>query len=110
MKRLLILAVAALAFTGCASYLPVDEAGHTTAEPPKPVGAAPPAPVKGDMCHAAAFQYLVGHNKSEAPAPVDPSKRRVSCSTCAVTMDYRPDRLNIVFDEKTGTITQVKCG
>ena len=109
MKRLLILA-AALAFTGCASYLPVDEAGHTTAEPPKSVGDAPATPVKGDTCHAADFQYLVGHNKSEAPAPVDPSKRRVYCSTCAVTMDFRAGRLNIVFDEKTGTITQVKCG
>jgi len=112
MKRLLILAGLALSgvlgLSACADYLAVDGEGHTTAEPPK---ASQPAPaVKGDTCHAAALQYLVGKNKAEAPAPVDPSRRRVYCSTCAVTLDYRPDRLDIEFDEATGTITAVKCG
>jgi hypothetical protein len=27
-----------------------------------------------------------------------------------VTMDYNPRRLNIVYDEATGVIRQVKCG
>jgi hypothetical protein len=112
MKRLLplasILAASGLGLSACADYLAVDSEGHTTAEPPKAAASAPPA--KGDTCHAAALQYLVGKNKAEAPAPVDPSGRRVYCSTCAVTLDYRPDRLDIEFDEATGTITAVKCG
>lgn len=107
MNRLNIVAIAAgLALAGCAQYLPADGQGRTTAEPPK----AAPAPTKGDTCGASAMQYLIGHNKDEAPAPVDPSKRRVVCSTCAVTQDHRPDRLNILFDKDTGAITQVKCG
>ena len=107
MRRLLLL-LSVLGLSACADYLPVDSAGHTTAEPPKTVVSAPPA--KGDTCHAAALQYLVGKNKAEAPAPVDPSRRRVYCSTCVVTMDYRPDRLDIEFDKDSGTITAVKCG
>jgi hypothetical protein len=106
MKRILA-AFALLALGGCADYLAVDGAGHTTAAPPKD---ALVKPVRGDTCHAGDLQYLVGKNKAEAPAPVDPSTRRVYCSNCAVTMDYAPSRLDIVFDEKSGTITQVKCG
>ena len=107
MRRPLLFLALVLGLSACAEYLPVDSQGHTTAEPPKDA-AAPP--VKGDTCGAAALQYLVGKNKAEAPAPVDPSKRRVACSSCAVTMDYRADRLDIVFDKDTGTITAVKCG
>jgi hypothetical protein len=34
----------------------------------------------------------------------------VACTTCPVTMDYRPDRLNILFNPDTGVVQQVKCG
>ena len=112
MKRLLlvsgVIAASVLGLAACADYLAVDSEGHKTAEPPKTAQTA--APVKGDTCHAAALQYLVGKNKAEAPAPGDPSRRRVYCSTCAVSLDYRSDRLDIEFDEATGTITAVKCG
>ena len=107
MKHVLLL-LSALGLSACADYLAVDSQGHTTAEPPRAAVSAPQA--KGDICHAAALQYLVGKNKAEAPAPVDPSRRRVYCSTCVVTMDYRPDRLDIEFDKDSGTITAVKCG
>jgi hypothetical protein len=102
-----VIALAALGLAGCADYLAVDDQGHTTAEPPK---GPPAALMRGDTCGAGALQYLVGKNKSEAPAPVDPSKRRVYCATCAVGADHRPDRLDIVFDADTGTITAVTCG
>jgi len=106
MKRLMVVA-GFLALSGCADYLAVDDAGHTTAEPPKNTMTTPG---KGDTCHAAALQYLVGKNKAEAPAPVDPSKRRTYCSTCAVPAGYVANRLNIIFDDKSGTIAEVKCG
>lgn len=110
MSRLLI-AVAVTGLFGlvglaaCADYLAVDGDGHTTAAAPTTI-----QPVKGDTCGAASLTYLIGKPRTEAPAPVDTAKRRVYCSTCAVTMDYRKDRLNIVFDKSTDLITAVKCG
>ena len=113
----LIAALSVAAFLGaCAdNYLAVDGDGHHTATAPKPTltEGTPPAPVipiKADTCGAASLQYLIGKPKSEVPVPVDMSKRRVYCSTCMVTMDYRPDRLNIVFDQDTSAVTAVKCG
>ena len=111
MSRLLtaLAATGMVSFVGlaaCADYLAVDGDGHTTATAP-----ANPAPsTKGDTCGAGGLTYLVGKPRTEAPAPVDPSKRRVYCSTCAVPMDYRKDRLNVVFNKATDLITAVKCG
>ncbi len=113
MKRLLLVAcvvsTSVLGLAACADYLAVDSHGDTTAEPPRTAAQSAP-PAKGDTCNAGALQYLVGKNKAEAPAPVDPSHRRVYCSTCVVSTDYRPDRLDIEFDKDSGTITAVKCG
>ena len=72
---------------------------------PDPVGNAP-----ADACGAAALSHLVGKNKREIPVPVDPSRRRVACTTCPVTEDLRPWRLNIFYDQKTRVITEVRCG
>jgi len=52
----------------------------------------------------------VGRNRSELPARPAGEVWRVTCTTCPVTMDYSPDRLNILFDESTGVIREVKCG
>lgn len=98
-----------LTLTACAS---TSEPAPAPAPPPvteAPTVPLPPPPPE-DSCKAADFQYLVGRNKSEIPVPTDPSRRRVACTTCPVTMDYRPDRLNIFFDAKTGIIKEVKCG
>ena len=35
---------------------------------------------------------------------------RVVCTTCPTTKDYRPDRLNVRFDQATGIIRRVDCG
>ena len=74
---------------------------------PEPSSAAA---ASSDACGAAALSHLVGKNKREIPVPVDPSRRRVACSTCPVTEDLRPWRLNIFYDQKTGVITDVRCG
>lgn len=82
--------------------------------PPASIASAPtlvlPPPSPPDACGARDLQWLVGQPKSRIPVPTDPSKRRVACTTCPVTMDYRPDRLNIFFDAETGVIKEVKCG
>ena len=67
----------------------------------------PPVP---STCEAPSLTYLIGKSRTNIPVPVDPSKRRVSCTTCPVTEDYRPERTDILFDETTGLVTAVKCG
>ena len=111
MKRLAIAAVLALA--ACAPQEGPREGGVYNAAPP-PVAAIPvPVPADTgprDACGAYELQHLVGRHRSEIPVPVEPSKRRVACTTCPVTMDFRADRLNIFFDADTGLIKEVKCG
>jgi hypothetical protein len=70
---------------------------------------APPTPIQS-RCEAADLAYLVGKPRTEIPVPVDPTSRRVSCTACPVTQDYRPERTDILFDAQTGLITEVKCG
>ena len=42
--------------------------------------------------------------------PVNPSLRRVVCSTCMITEDYNPGRQTITYDDKTGLVLSVRCG
>lgn len=77
---------------------------------PRPSAQPPAPPAAADACGAGAHLYLIGKNRSEIPVPVNPAQRRVHCSTCPVTMDYSPRRLNIVYDSQTNLITEVKCG
>jgi len=125
---------------GCASasrenerwpQVPAPAAAPPAYQPPPPVY-QPPAPVPvpqapnqaqaqagqspafrpnpNDQCGAAALQYLVGRPRTEIPVPLQPSTRRVVCSTCVITRDYRPDRQTIVFDSDSGLIKSVACG
>lgn len=75
-------------------------------------GAEPPVPSTGGptACKADQYQRYVGRNRSELPQTPAGETWRVTCTTCPVTMDYNPSRLNIVYDEATGVIRQVKCG
>ena len=99
-----------LALFACAT--PEPEPAPAPPPPPPKVDAPAPMPAEEpkDACGAKPLQYLVGRPKSEIPVPVDPTKRRVTCTTCPVTMDYNPERLNIFFDAETGIIKEVKCG
>ena len=63
-----------------------------------------------EQCDAHDLAYLVGKPRTDIPVPVNPSKRRVSCSTCSVADDYRPERTNIIFDAQTGLVMSVTCG
>lgn len=67
-------------------------------------------PMADDQCGAQPLQYLVGKPRTDIPVPLDPSMRRVVCSTCVVTQEYRADRQTITFNSDTGLITSVKCG
>lgn len=96
MKTLLLsLAVTGLLTAACA---PMEEAGATT-------------PSDGpSQCRADQYQRYVGRNRTELPPKPANETWRVTCTTCPVTMDYSPSRLNILFEERTGIIREVKCG
>ncbi|MGZ3304540.1 MAG: hypothetical protein ACXU8U_01665 [Asticcacaulis sp.] len=82
--------------------------------PPPPVQPSPatPAyrPIANDQCGASDLQYLIGKPRTDIPVPLQPSQRRVICSTCVTTQDYRATRQTIVFDTDTGLIKSVSCG
>ena len=102
-----LLALAACAPT-TASDAPAPRAVEE-AQINQPVGTPPVSPT-ADLCRAGEMQWLVGKPKSEIPVPVDVVSRRVTCTTCPVTEDYSPTRLNIFFNEQTSLIEQVRCG
>jgi len=126
LKRTLIFSFAILALAGCSST-PDDVAAPMPASqaqpnretpvyrppverPPAPAPQAEYKPMADDQCGAAALQYLVGKPRTDIPVPLNPSSRRVVCSSCIVTQEFRSDRQTITFDSDSGLITSVKCG
>jgi hypothetical protein len=67
-----------------------------------------PVPVP-QTCNAAASQSLIG-SQVGAVSFASNANVRVVCTTCPTTRDYRPDRLNVRFDQATGRIEKVDCG
>lgn len=103
--RIRLAVLGALLAAACAA--PPGEA------PPPPVTTPAPAPAPPpprDRCGAAELQHLVGRPRSEIPVPVRPERQRVACTTCPVTQDFSPERLNFFFDAQTGIIREIRCG
>lgn len=92
--RIVVVALAGCALAACAA---------------KPDAPPPVTPPTADLCGAAALQPYVGKLRSELP-PTDASRTRIVCTTCPTTKDYRPDRLNIIYDTASGRIAQINCG
>lgn len=124
MRSICVFGLAALlALAGCASP-PASQPPRppVPAPPPAAVAAAPPPislppapisvppPPQPDQCGAYLLGGLVGQPRTHIPVPVDPTRRRVVCTTCPRTEDVRPDRLTIEYDAATGTVTKVGCG
>ena len=81
----------------------------TAPDGPGPDNGAGAPPSGADTCNAADYQSLIGRNIGAVTFPAD-ANIRVACTTCAVTQDHRPDRLNIRFNEETGLVEEVSCG
>ncbi|MBI1402435.1 MAG: hypothetical protein GC147_04400 [Porphyrobacter sp.] len=97
--RAVITGLAALALAGCATT--VEEAD-------------PDAGGMAMTCDAAAAQYHIGHDATEAMGAAilkDSGARtlRWGPPNAAWTMDYRPDRVNVRYDGAM-KITDVTCG
>lgn len=116
MRRPIAAAALVLVLAACASE-PMGPA--PTAPPPStpvppaspPPQSRPPAPhPAADSCGAAEAQRYVGRPRTEIPIPIQPSLQRVACTTCPVTLEFMPRRLNFFFDAETGIIKEVKCG
>ena len=94
------------------AVLPLALIACTTPEPVEP---APPIrkPMEG-VCDASALQEHLGHTASEKSGAIllelsgARSLRWVPPRT-AVTMDYRPDRLTVGYDDDM-KITRISCG
>lgn len=99
MKRI---AVLALAMTAC-----------TPTPPPPAVSEAPEPAAPTTACNATPIEALLGQRYT--PIVQADAQRRSGARTVrvirpgmAVTMDYRPDRLNIQLDE-AGNVAQLRC-
>lgn len=106
-----LIALAALA--GCASPAsdaPAPRAVEQAQVSLAPVGSRVPQDSTTDLCRAGELQWLVGKPKTEIPVPVNVVNRRVTCTTCPVTEDFVPHRLNIFFNAETDVVEQVRCG
>ena len=92
MPRLAFLAaLSGLTLAACAPSPPVDPT---------------PGPQR---CDAEASRSLIGQNVAAVSFAAG-ANVRVVCTTCPTTRDYRPDRLNVRFDQDTGIIKAVDCG
>jgi hypothetical protein len=106
-------ALMAVAVAGCAEQQtppPVRTSPPTMGSRPVGPGGAPQI----DSCGLGSIGDLVGKPVTETTAD-DARKRsgaravRVIRPGMMVTMDFRPDRLNIVVDDK-GNVTNLRCG
>lgn len=98
MIRTLAILAAGLTLTACA----------TTASTTNANAGADPMP-EPRTCAAEAYQVLVGQPIGGVHTDSLPEPHRVYGLGDPVTMDYRPNRLNIVVGED-GAILEVKCG
>lgn len=88
--------------------MPAPKAIERAAANP-PVGSRMPQ-TSADLCKAGDLQWLVGRPRTDIPVPVEVVNRRVTCTTCPVTQDYVPYRLNIFYNRETEVVEQVRCG
>lgn len=102
------LLIAVLGMAGCANEpAPVRPVVPAPTPPPQ---SPSPRPLADDQCKASQAMALIGRSRREIPVPVLPALQRVACTTCPITMDYNPRRLNFFFDAETGVIKEVHCG
>ena len=69
----------------------------------------PATPPEDDACNASGWTWLIGETVDVVAASTFPAPTRVVGPGDPVTMDFLPNRLNIIYDER-GIVTDVYCG
>ena len=93
MRRLVFLGIGALALAAC-----------------QPDGETPPdMPDMTASCGAEGLQHLMGEPQSALEGEDITAPTRILPPGSVMTMDHRPDRLNVELDE-AGRITRIWCG
>jgi hypothetical protein len=105
MKREGLMGIVALALAGCVVNVGDSAPDRAEAVPP------PPVPM---VCNAAPAQYHIGHDATQSMGEAilkDAGARtlRWGPPNAAWTKDYRPDRVNVQYDENM-KIKQITCG
>ena len=100
--RFLVGAIAGVSLSACAGYV----------EPTAPD--APPVSETGGQCDAAPAQYHIGHDATQEMGAIIQRESgartlRWGPPNSAWTMDFRPDRVNVRYDEDM-KITDITCG
>lgn len=107
MMRIALAGLIAIAVAACAqdrpmTYRQMDDLARRSLEEQ----ISRPAP---DTCQMAEHQSLIGRVGAEIDRTALPPLARVICHDCAVTMDYRADRLNVELGPD-GKVVGVRCG
>jgi len=121
-QRVFVKALVGIAIAGAAGACSRGpERDLTAASPSEPVSSPANAPgsaspgsdaalSRPNQCGAERYRWLIGRNRSEIPVRPAGAAWRVSCTECALTEDYSPQRLNILFNQRTQKVEKVYCG
>ncbi|KFC77313.1 Peptidase inhibitor I78 family [Ewingella americana] len=93
-KLLIVASLATFALTACQHQTDTAKQQNPVQQP--------------DTCNAASFQYLIGKPASTLDGMRFAKPMRLITPGMGVTMDFNPERLNIMADEK-GVITSMHC-
>lgn len=105
--------LAALSLIACA---PAPGGPDTPVSSPPDRPAVPEPSLTGpgedpnDPCEAKRFQHFVGKPWTIVGTPPPNRTWRVFSTTDAVTEDYSPTRMNVMWDAQTGLVKSVTCG
>lgn len=116
MKNILMTCIAGITLMACTpspsdTATPGPDTSASTAPETNPAPAPPVVgadPAVADTCGMAQYAALIGKPATDAGVPPEgPQVRHIRPDT-QVTMDFRPDRLNIDIDAN-GVITGFRC-
>ena len=103
-------AMATLALWSCTAQDATERNLVTTVEThPGPTDEEDGNPVRKDTCSAARHAWMAGRPIKEIDASDLPRPVRVYTAGSPITMDYQPERMNVVVGAD-GHVVDVKCG
>jgi len=107
-KRSLVLILAAAAIaTACSHQAPTHRDLERIAAQQQREAILNRPPL--DTCQMAAHRHLVGTDGGAIQQSSLPAGARIICHGCAVTLDYRAERLNVELAED-GKVARLRCG